>query len=113
MSADAAFVAYCAELLASAGVVRTKRMFGGYGLYVDELFVAIVVGDTLYLKADEQSRPRFEQAGCRRFEYMRQGKLQGMGYWTAPPDAMESPGLMQEWVRLAMDAAVRARAGRR
>jgi DNA transformation protein len=113
MSADADFATYCAELLAPAGDVQCKRMFGGYGLYVDDLFVAIIAGDALYLKADEQSRPRFQAAGSRRFEYTRQGKQQGMAFWTVPTEAMDSPSLMRPWVQLAVDAALRARAGTR
>ena len=110
MSAQADFAAYCAELLAPVGEVRSKRMFGGYGLYVDDIFVAIVAGDALYLKVDEQTRPRFEAAGGRRFEYTRQGQQQGAGFWTVPPEAMDSPALMQPWARLALDAGLRARA---
>lgn len=113
MSAGADFATYCAELLAPAGEVRYRRMFGGYGLYVDDLFVAIIVGDTLYLKADEESRLRFQAAGSRRFEYTRQGKLQGMAFWTVPPEAMDSPALMRPWAQLAVEAARRARAGNR
>jgi TfoX/Sxy family transcriptional regulator of competence genes len=60
--ANADFAAFCAELLSGAGDVRSKRMFGGYGLYVDDLFVAIFVADTLYLKADEQTQERFQAA---------------------------------------------------
>jgi len=113
MSTAADFAAYCAELLAPAGEVRSKRMFGGYGLYVDDLFVAIIVSDALYLKADEQSQPRFQQAGSSRFEYTRQGKRHGLGFWTVPVEAMDSPLLMRPWVQLAMNAALRARAGTR
>ncbi len=113
MSADPDFAAYCAELLASAGGVRSKRMFGGYGFYVDELFVAIIVGDALYFKADEQSQLLFLDAGSSRFEYTRHGKQQGMGFWTDPAEAMDSPDLMRPWVQLAMDAALRSRAGPR
>jgi DNA transformation protein len=109
MSTQADFATYCMELLASAGDVRSKRMFGGYGLYVDELFVAIIVADAMYLKADEQSRARFETAGGRRFEYTRQGKQHGLAFWTVPPEAMDSPSLMRPWAQLAMEAALRAR----
>jgi len=113
MSAHADFATYCTELLAPAGEVRYRRMFGGYGLYVDDVFVAIIVGDALYLKADEQSRPRFEAAGGRRFEYTRQGKQQSLAFWTVPAEAMDSPALMRPWVQLAFDAALRARVGTR
>jgi hypothetical protein len=56
MHAQADFAGYCAELLAPLGEVRAKRMFGGYGLYVDDVFIAIVSGDALYMKVDEQTR---------------------------------------------------------
>ena len=39
-----------------------KAMFGGHGLYVDDLFVALIAGDTLYLKADADSAAQFEAA---------------------------------------------------
>jgi DNA transformation protein len=110
MTVDAGFAEYCAELLASVGEVRSKKMFGGYGLYVDDVFVAIIVGDTLYLKADEQTQSRFMDAGCHRFEYTARGKKkQSMGYWSVPPEAMDSPRLMAPWARLAVEAGLRAR----
>lgn len=112
MAAHAGFATYCTELLAPAGSVRAKRMFGGYGLYVDEVFVGLIAGETLYLKADAQTQPRFEAAGCTRFEYTARGRTQAAGFWTVPPEAMDSPRLMQPWVRLALDAALRARKAR-
>jgi DNA transformation protein and related proteins len=109
MRSHADFATYCTELLATAGQVHSKRMFGGYGLYVDDVFVAILIDDVLYLKADEKIRPRFEAAGGRRFEYVRQGRKQGLGFWTVPDEAMDSPALMRPWVQLALGAALRAR----
>lgn len=113
MRAQDDFATYCMELLTPAGEVRSKRMFGGYGLYIDDVFVAIIAGEALYLKTDEQSRPHFEAAGGRRFEYTRQGKKHGLAFWTVPPEAMDSPALMRPWVLLALDAALRARASTR
>lgn len=110
MSAKSDFAAYCAQLLAPLGEARTKRMFGGWGLYVDDAFVAIIEKEVLYLKADDETRPQFEAAGGRRFEYTRQGQPQGAGFWTVPPGAMDSPAAMQPWARLALDAARRAKA---
>ena len=63
------FVAHCTELLGSAGMVRSRRMFGGHGFYVDDLFVALISAECLYLKVDAQTRPAFEAAGCARFVY--------------------------------------------
>src|ERR1700750_3460583 len=106
MSADSNFAAYCAELLSASGAVRVKRMFGGYGVYVDELFVAIVAEQALYLKVDAQTRDRFEAAGGQCFRYTRQGQLHATAFWTVPPDAMDSPAGMGPWTRLACEAEI-------
>ena len=110
MPAKDDFANYCAELFAGLGPVRVKRMFGGHGIYVDDLFIAIVVGETLYLKADEETVARFEAEGCTPFTYTAKGNRRvSMGYRAAPPEAMDSAAAMRPWGRLAMDAALRAR----
>ena len=104
------FVAHCMELLAPLGTVRTRRMFGGHGFYVDELFVALIAGERLYLKVDAQTRAAFETLACVPFVYDSAGQRVALGYFSAPEDAMESPPLMQPSARLALAAALRARA---
>ena len=105
-------VAHAVELLAPAGAVRPRPMFGGHGLTVDGLFVAIVAFERLYLKVDDTTRDRFAAAGCTPFSYEAKGRRVSLAYFTAPDDAMESPALMQPWIRLAVEAAVRARSAK-
>ena len=103
-------VTHACELFAPLGAIRTKRMFGGWGFYVDDVFFALVAWDTLYLKADAQSEPMFARAGSERFAYTRDdAKTFSMGYWTAPEAALESPHAMTPWARLAIDCALRNR----
>jgi len=104
------FVDYVMELLGPFGTVRTRRMFGGYGVYLDGLMFAIVSGDALYLKADPMNRIEFEQAGCEIFGYARKGKRATLGFFRAPDDAMESAELMLPWARTAYAAALRVNA---
>jgi DNA transformation protein and related proteins len=104
-----AFVDHCLELLAPLGALRAQRMFGGHGLYCDELFFALTAAERLYLKADAQTRPAFEQAGCEPFVYDAKSGAIALGYWSVPAEAMESPTLMQPWARQALAAALRAR----
>ena len=113
MPAAPELVAHCLELLAPLGAVRAKRMFGGYGFYVDDLFVALIAFERLYLKADERTRERFAAAGCEPFVYEGRGRSVTMGYYSAPEDALESPAYMQPWGRLALEAALRARAAKK
>jgi DNA transformation protein and related proteins len=109
---SAALVDHCLELLAPLGAVRARRMFGGHGLYVDELFVALIAFERLYLKVDATTQPAFEAAGCEPFVYDGKGTPVTMSYWTVPAEAMESPALMQPWARQAIAAALRARAAK-
>jgi len=107
------FARYCVELLGSLGPTRSRRMFGGHGFYVDDVFIALIFEERLYLKADDATRARFEQAGCQPFVYEGgQGKSVSISYYTAPDEAMESPALMRPWARLAMEAGLRAAAAK-
>lgn len=107
------FTDHCLELLAGAGTPRALRMFGGHGIYLDGLFVAIVTGNRLYLKADDTTRPRFEAEGCEPFRYEAKGRgVTALNYFSAPQEAIESPALMRPWARLALEAALRANAAK-
>jgi len=105
-------VDHCLELLSPLGSARVRRMFGGHGFYVDDLFIALIAGERFYLKVDAQTRPLFEAAGCVPFVYDAAGRSVSLGYFSAPEDAMESPPLMQPWARHALAAALRARAAK-
>ena len=98
------------EMFAGLGDVTVKRMFGGHGVYLDGLFMAIIVDDELYLKADDVTRAAFDAESCAPFVYSKDGKSMTMSYRRAPGDAMDAPHLMLPWARLALQAALRAQA---
>jgi DNA transformation protein len=103
------FVEHVLELMRPLGAVQARRMFGGWGLYREGTFFALILADTLYFKADEASRARFEQAGGGRFTYRgRGGKEVGLGYYQPPDEALESREAMVEWARLGYAAALRS-----
>ena len=108
------FATFCCDLLGAIGPCVLRRMFGGYGISLDGLTVALMTdlgqGEKLWLKANDVTRPMFEAAGCQRFGYLRQGVDRSMGYYSAPEDAMDSRELMAPWARLALQAALKAAA---
>ena len=109
---SSALAEHCLELLSPLGAARAKRMFGGHGLYVDDLFIAVIVDERVYLKADAQTQSSFAAANCAPWVYEGRDRPVTMGYWSCPAEAMESPALMQPWARLAVEAALRARASK-
>lgn len=110
-----AFIAHLHDLFALLGPVTTRAMFGGHGLYFDGLIIGVVIGDVLYLKADEGTRSRFASAGGAPFTYASgHGRAPvTMSYWSLPDEAMESPQAMLPWARLAWEAALRKPKARR
>lgn len=103
------FTELCVEMLSPLGPVRVRRMFGGQGLYVDGLFMAIIDDGQLFLKSDEATRDRFDAAGCLPFTFPNKaGEPVVTSYRRPPEEALESPPLMLPWARLAFEAALRA-----
>ena len=42
---------YLLEILSPAGALRTKKMFGGVGIYCNDIFIGMLNDDKLFLKA--------------------------------------------------------------
>ena len=103
------FVQHACELLSGLGPCVAKRMFGGFGLSVDGMNIGLIAWDTLYLKTNAETEPKWLAAGGEPFIYEAKGKPMKLNYHTPPPEALESPALMLPWARLAMVAALAAR----
>ena len=109
MAKRSEFVEHVVELLRAFGPVEATSMFGGWGLYHEGVFFAIVAQDLLYFKVDDETRARFEREGEGPFEYRaKDGKHVGLGYHRPPDEALESTAVMAEWARLGYGAALRA-----
>lgn len=113
MNSSDEFVRHALEMMSAWGAVRARRMFGGHGLYRDDVFFALIAEDTLYLKVDGQTRSRFEAAGSAPFVYDGKGESITMSYWRAPDECLEAPSTMRDWCALAYAAALRARAAKK
>lgn len=107
------FVTHVLDLLEPMGPVSARRMFGGYGVYLDRMMFALIADDTLYLKVDDITRDEFAAAGLEAFRYTKKGKSYQMSYHAAPEDALEDAELLREWARKAVDAAIRTARERR
>ena len=102
------FIAHVLELMRPSGRASARVMFGGHGLYLDGLIVAIVVEDVLYLKTDDETRPAYLRRALGPFSYTtKEGKAHAMSYHRAPDEAVEGPDAMREWLRPALGAALR------
>lgn len=109
MAAAAGLVAWIEEVLAPMGTVTRSAMMGGATLYLDGTIFAIVADDTLWFKADAQSDPVWDAAGCERFTFqMGEGRSGSMNYRRAPDDVHDDADVMGEWAGIAVAAGQRA-----
>lgn len=109
MAISASAIAHAEELFAPFGDIRVRKMFGGAGVYCDDLFFAIMDDEAVYFKVDDETRKEFEQRGLRPFAYeMKDGASATMSYYNAPEEVFDDEDELKRWTRLALDAAARA-----
>jgi len=109
MRADDPFPARITRLMQPLGPVRARAMFGGCGIFLDDAMLAIVDGERLYFKVDDQSAGRFAAAGGEPFTYRREGRTVALSFREAPPGSLDDPEALLDWARLALSSAQRAR----
>ncbi len=59
MASHQDFVDYVVEQLREAGTIRSRKMFGEYGLYCDDVFFAVICDDQFFVKVTPQGEAAF------------------------------------------------------
>ena len=115
MSAKNRYLDFVVEWLSPLGEITARSMFGGYCLYCDGIVFALVADETLYLKVDDATRPRFESLGLKPFQpfadrpKVAQQHSQVMQYYPPPPEFFEDPAMVGDWGRAAVETGLRAK----
>jgi DNA transformation protein and related proteins len=109
------FRAFVLEQLAGIAAVRPRAMFGGVGLYADDVFFGILAADTLYLKVDDTNRGQYEAAGMAEFQpYADKPQTKPttqattMSYYQVPARVLEDGDELAAWARASIRVATRA-----
>ena len=98
------------DLFADLPDIRSRAMFGGWGIYKSALMFAIIVDGELYFKVDDCNRAKFAEAGSHPFVYHKpSGGSITMSYWLAPEAVFDNHQLLLETVDSAVAAAVRSK----
>ena len=91
MAADKAFMEKIVEKLAPLGDVKSRVMFGGYGIFYEGNMFALISGSTLFLKADAANLDDFKKAGSKQYK--------PMPYYEAPVEIINDAGRLREWAK--------------
>jgi DNA transformation protein len=104
-----AYLDFILDWLSPLGEVTSRNMMGGAVLYCDGIVFALLSESTLYLKVDDQTRPRFQALGLAPFQPFpdNPGTMQ---YYPPPAEFFEDSDAMTQWGRAAIEVGKRASA---
>jgi DNA transformation protein len=93
------------DVLGHISDITSRKMFGGYGVYLDGVIFAIITADgELRFKANDETKEQYESLGGKQFIYT--GHKKGpmpMPYWQVPAEIMEDRERIAEWAHEAAE----------
>lgn len=107
MAVSPSFLEFVLEQLSAVRHVTSRRMFGGVGLYSDDVFFAVLDNDTLFFKVDDTTRPRYVKRRMPPFMPI-PGKPAMSRYYQVPPGVLEDADELSAWAREAVSVGVSA-----
>jgi DNA transformation protein len=112
MAVQPQFLAYVLEQLASLGRLRSRRMFGGVGLYSGELFFGLIDDDTVFFKSDATNSADYVARNMPRFMPFPDRPEAVMAYHQVPVDIIEDAESLVAWARKSVSVALTSHAAR-
>ncbi len=101
---DAEFIR---ELFAGFRPVTVRRMFGGAGIYADDVMFALIADEVIYLKTGESNEADFVTEDLPPFTYQAgNGKRAIMSYRRMPDRLYDDPDELALWATRALHVAL-------
>ena len=91
------FLEFVLEQLAGLGPLKCRAMFGGHGIYNQDVFFAIHHDGRLYFKTSATTRPFYEKEGMAAFSPNSKQTLKN--YYEVPPHLFEDAEEFVQWAR--------------
>ena len=108
MSVSPEFTAFLQDQFEPFGPVAIRPMFGGAGVFRDNVMFGLIAWETLYLKTGDANRADYEDAGMEPFTYEGKSKPVAMSYHQVPPDILEDADSLSDWATKAFAVALAA-----
>ncbi|MFG0606877.1 TfoX/Sxy family DNA transformation protein [Vibrio mimicus] len=93
------------RLFEQLGRVKSRSMFGGFGIFVDETMFALVVNETLHIRADDATIEKFKLQGYEPYVYKKRGFPVVTKYYALPEDCWSNPTSILTEARAALEVA--------
>lgn len=94
--------------------VTSRAMFGGFGLYLDGAFFAVISDGVLYFRTDDGSRVDYVERGMQPLQpkHRPRGPKTVDRHFEVPADVFADDGMLHEWAVRAAATSQPKRRGR-
>jgi DNA transformation protein len=100
------YLQYVLDQLTGLRGATSRSMFGGAGLYCDDLFFGLIASDdTLYFRVNDDNRPDYEALGMARFRPYEDKPYMSFNYYEVPPHVLENADELVTWARRSLKVA--------
>ncbi len=98
MKVSPEFLNFVMERLSPIGDIKGRAMFGGYGIFHEDLMFALISEGSLYFKVNDSNRDIYEKAGSKPFPH-------GISYWEVPTEVFEDTTKLHGWANISITIA--------
>ena len=102
---DESFKDFNLDQLVGLDDVEARRMFGGFGLYLDETFFGIVHKGKLFFKVDDSTVGTYRKHKMKPFRPNPKQTI--TSYYQVPVEVLEDPDELCVWARRAIGCQTR------
>jgi DNA transformation protein and related proteins len=99
------FTVFIEDQLRNFGPIRIRNMFGGAGIYHNDLMFGLIADDTLYFKADKQTAQDYIAQEMAQFKPFADKSMR-MSYWEVPGEILEDEEELTRWANKSFKVAL-------
>ncbi|WP_413284682.1 TfoX/Sxy family DNA transformation protein [Vibrio sp. MA40-2] len=97
------------ELFTTFGNVKSRSMFGGFGIFVDDTMFALVVKDALHIRCCDALKQQFTDEDYQPYVYKKRGFPVVTKYFQLPNDLWDNTDDILHIASIALDSAHKAK----
>jgi DNA transformation protein and related proteins len=104
MTLNSTFVKHALEAMMAVAPITYRRIFNGVGIYHLGVQFAIILQDSLYFRANEDSRCLFEAQLMPAFQPRGADMVESF-FFQLPEEVLHKPDELKYWMRIAVEAS--------
>ena len=103
---DKAILKNTLKFFDSLGKIKSRSMFGGFGIFCEDAMFALVVNETLHIRAGKETEIEFKNNGMRPYKYTKRNFPVTTKYYAIPHAWWDQSELLMSYAKNALFIAL-------